>query len=416
MKHEVFGFESIDALTQAMKELQIDLPMSQETGILSKSYTLGEFPIKNRLLAQPIEGFDAEPDGAPSERSIRRYKQLAESGYGTIWMESISVSRSGRSNPLQLWLNDANAPRFREMLATIRNATEQPPFIVAQLTHSGRYSKPQALCAIENPFIPKKDARMATDDDIRAMIDDYISVALATEQAGFNAIDIRACHGYFINELFSAYHRDGCYGGSFENRTRMLIEIIDGIRTRSSIPLCVRLNFYDGIAYPHGWGCMQQEGSIVPSEKEPLRLIGMLEQRGVRLINISAGIGACSPHVLRPYDRGGPVAPEHPLEGVARMIGFARAAKQAAPSCCIVASALTWLREYAANVAARCIENAWFDIAGFGRQSIAYPNFARDLLAKQIPPRDQLCNTCGGCSALIKTKGSKLHCIHHPID
>ena len=231
------------------------------------------------------------------------------------------------------------------------------------------------------------------------------------KEAGFCAVDIRSCHGYLINELFSAVERKGKYGGSFENRIRFLLNVIDKIKSATDIEIAVRLNVYDGIPYPCGWGA-DTNNVCVQDMLEPLRLIGLLVQRGVRLIDISAGVGAYSPHVLRPYDRGGAVPAEHPLEGIERMLQSAKIVKQNFPDALVVASAFSWLREYAPMIAAGGIEQEWFDIAGFARQAVAYPNFAGDMLSDKGMERGKCCTTCGGCSGLIKS-GKMLRCIVH---
>lgn len=411
MRYRPFDFADLAALRAEATALGVELPLSGDTAILAQPFDLDGRQIPNRLLAQPIEGFDAEEDGSPSRRSIARYQQLARNGFGTLWMESISVNAEGRSNPRQLWLHKKNLGAFREMLDLVRAAAPTPPYLVAQLTHSGRYSKPRPICAFDNPRIPKEGAHIVTDEELDALVSQYVETAALAVRAGFDAVDIRACHGYLINELFSARGRPGKYGGCFENRVRLLLDIVGRLQDVPGLTLGVRLNIYDGLEYPYGWGC-DQNGSMRPDPSEPLKLIELLNTHNVRLFNISSGIGAYSAYVLRPYDYGAP-APEAPLQGVARMLAFARDARKVAPSACIVASALSYLREFGANAAAGGIAQGWFDLAGFGRQSIAYPKFARDVLEGRIPERGRLCNTCGGCSALIKTRGKEVRCIQN---
>jgi 2,4-dienoyl-CoA reductase-like NADH-dependent reductase (Old Yellow Enzyme family) len=408
MQHRIFDYTSREEFLGDMKKLERGLPFSDDTSVLNSGIKLGEKHIKNRLLVQPMEGFDAEPDGSPGERTRARYTGFADGGSGTIWLESISVSREGRSNPRQLWLNGGNVHAFASLAGELK---KRGAFSVAQLTHSGRYSNPEGVpapvCAIHNPYIPKQNERTATDEELERLEDDYAACALLAQEAGFDAVDIRSCHGYLINELFAAYEREGAYGGRFENRVRFLLNIVDKIKQTSDIEVAVRLNVYDGVPYPCGWGSAKDD-VCVQDMAEPMRLIRLLYGRGVRLLNISGGIGAYSPNVLRPYDRGGAEPGEHPLEGIERLLQSAKAVKKECPDAIVVASAFSWLRGFAPMVAAGGVGEGWFDIAGFGREALTCPGYANDILAGKSMAR--YCKACGGCSALIR-KSEMLRCI-----
>ncbi len=137
-------------------------------------------------------------------------------------------------------------------------------------------------------------------------------------------MDIKACHGYLINELLACHNRPGKYGGSFENRTRFLLEVIDRIRAElgDKARIVTRLGIYDAIPYPYGWG-VDKNDYTKPDLTEPKKLIGLLRQRGVKLINITIANPYYNPHVGRPFNEpivGGYPEPEHPLVGVARLV------------------------------------------------------------------------------------------------
>lgn len=406
MKHQRYAYSSVNDFLADAGQLSQGLPFSKETSVLSTPLSVNGKTIRNRLLAQPIEGFDSNEDGCPSQRAFERYQSLADGGVGTIWMESISVNDEGKSNNRQMRLSEENTEQFAQFVTTIHE--HENPFIVAQLTHSGRYSKSVA-CAIENPLIPKENSYIINDEALDRLADDYVKTALLAERAGFDAIDIRCCHGYLLNELFSAYNRSGKYGGSYENRTRLVKDIVRRIREQSNITVAVRLNVFDGMPYPYGWGCRPGK-ELVQDMTEPLRLIGELRALGVSILNISAGIGAVTPYMIRPYDMGGPVPNEHPLEGVERLLQSAKEVKTQYPELLVVASGFTWLRDFAANVAAGGISDNWFDLAGFGRQWVADPGFANEILCGRKIQKP--CATCGGCTALIKKEGKEMRCVH----
>lgn len=391
-------------------ELGVDLPWEDDLSILAKPLN---DRIRNRLVAQPIEGFDSQDDGSPSKRSVNRYCDLARGGFGTLWVESITVNSAGRSNPRQLWLKESNLDHFSDMVKKIRAESVDPIFLVAQLTHSGRYSydldHTGRECAFLNPLIPRENERIISDDEVNQLIKDYLKSVDLAAKAGFDAVDIRACHGYLINEFFAAYERKGLYGGSYDNRVRLLLKIVEGALNLNSIEVSVRLNMFDGLDYPFGWGVDPASNAI--DLTEPLRLVKDLYSRGVKLLNITNGIGAVTPFLIRPYDSGGPKPAEAPLKGIERMLMSARAAKQVAPNASVVVSGLSWLRNFGPQVAAGGIQKGWFDLAGWGRQTLAWPNFARAVLHGPPIDRRGCCTTCSGCSNLIKKEASEVKCV-----
>ena len=414
MKNQPFRYESAAQLADAAKALGFELPYTDDTAVLGAPIQVGDKTIKNRILIQPIEGFDSHEDGSPSARSVARYCEMARNGAGAVWIESVSVNEQGRSNGAQLWIRESNVEAFKKMNDEIQAAADGHVYTILQLTHSGRNSNPhgtpQPVCAFHSESIPKDNEVIITDDELEALEDDYVAAALLAEQAGFDAVDIRACHGYLINELFAAVGRPGRYGGSFENRVRLLLNIIDKAQAKCKIELAVRLNLYDGVPYPDGWGVDKNEPTKMDLT-EPSRLIELLGQKGIRLLNISNGIGAYSPFVIRPYDSGGLEPFEPQLAGIDRMLTCARLAKEKAPNAVVVGSALTWLREFAPGVAAAAIGKGWYDIAGFGRQALAYPEFSADILSGRGMKRGRCCVTCCGCTTMIKKKGKELCCV-----
>lgn len=416
MKVDRFAYRSLDELLEEADRQGYEIPACREAAAtLNSPLQFGGKTLEGRILAQPVEGFDACRDGSPSQRTVDRYTELARDGFPMIWMESVSVSEGGRSNPAQLWITEENVNAFRDLTDQIREASGKPVSLIIQLTHSGRYSsplgQPAPVCAFSNPCIPKEGEHIASDEEVEQIENDYVKAALLAERAGFDVLDIRACHGYLINEFFAAYNRAGKYGGSFENRVRFLLDIVDKVKEAvHSIKIAVRLNMYDGIPWPFGWGA-DPENPRAQSLEEPMKLVKILYERGVRILNITNGVGAYSPFVIRPYDTGGKEPFESQLAGINRMLQCAAKVKEAAPEAVVIASAFTWLREYGPNVAAGGIEKGWFDVAGFGRQTIAYPEMIRDLMNKGGMKREKCCRTCCGCTRLIKEKGENVRCI-----
>lgn len=412
---EKFNYQCKEEILNDIKKKGLTIPFCDDVSVLKKPIELNGKVIKNRILAQPVEGFDAMDDGSPSKRTHQRYCALAKGGSGALWLESTSVNHEGRSNKKQLWIREENWHEFKDLVDDIKAAVNGDIYLVLQLTHSGRYSHPEQeatpVCAYSSPIIPKENERIISDEELDALKLDYVKAAKLAEKAGFDAVDIRVCHGYLLNELLSAYSREGRYGGSFENRARLTIDICEAVKNECKIECGIRLNMFDGTPYPYGYGVKKVEGSIEEDYEEPLKLIDILYQKGVRLFNITNGIGAYSPFVIRPYDSGGKEPSEHQLVGINRMQYTARLCKQHAKDAIVISSGYSWLRQYASHVAAGGINEGYYDIAGFGRESIAYENYANDILNDGEVGISHQCRACCGCSNIIKIKREELECV-----
>jgi 2,4-dienoyl-CoA reductase-like NADH-dependent reductase (Old Yellow Enzyme family) len=392
--HRKFKFSSIDDLRTALNDMGIFLPLSDNIDILKQPLNIYKKRIPNRMITHPMEGVDGDAQGRPRELTRRRYIRFAEGGAGLIWFEATAVVNEGRANPRQLLLTRETATDIRALLQNTLKVSKNiygsdcQPYTVLQLTHSGRYSnpssKPHPIVAATNPFLdPKTPAtkRIITDDELEELEDRFVEAALLASEIGFDAVDIKSCHRYLISELLSAYTREGLYGGSFENRTRLLINVIDKIRAQPAceVDVAVRMNAHDSIPHPYGWGVNEDNYRQVEIS-EPIRLAKLLRDRGVELINISAGNPYYNPHVGRPYDFGPYVPKENQLYSVERMLGLARDIQAAVPETAIVATGFSWLREFGAVCAAGGLREGWFQLAGFGRQAFAYPDFAKDIM------------------------------------
>jgi 2,4-dienoyl-CoA reductase-like NADH-dependent reductase (Old Yellow Enzyme family) len=286
------------------------------------------------------------------------------------------------------------------------------PFLVLQLTHAGRFSAPDgshtARGACANPHLDPPGAAITVwrDADLDALQDIFVDrIRLATE-AGFDAVDIKACHGYLVNELLGAHTRTGSrYGGPFENRCRFLLDIV--ARARDRIPgarIAVRLNGSDCVPHPYGFG-MAADGSDSIDLAEPRALARELASRGCCLINVTAGVPRRAPHIGRPCDRpasGGAVPPEHPLIGEARLIALADVIQQACAPIPVVGSGYSWLRQFWPNVGAAVLRRRMATFIGLGRGAFAYPDAPRDLMARGALDRRKCCTTCSRCVEMMQ--------------
>lgn len=409
--HERFRFKSKEELINKAKQLGFDLPFDEDISILLSPVKIEGHNISNRIVVQPMEGYDSLEDGSPSDLTLRRYFRYAEGGSGIIWFEAVAVSPEGRSNPRQLRLHQKNIGNYELLCRDIRKLASvhnKNPMLVIQLTHSGRYSKPsgkpEPLVPQRNQLLDKGTPHILTDDDLKRIQDQYIAASKLALLAGFDAIDLKACHGYLINELLSSKEREGSlYGGTEPfKRFRFLLETIDRIKAEvPGIILTARLNIYNG--YKGGFGTGTDERT--PDFTEPVMLIAELRLRGIRLLNLTMGSPYFNPHIVRPFDNPFPgVKPpeEHPLTGVIRMINGASEMQHRFPEMQIVGSAYSYLRQYAPNVGAAVLNNKDATLIGFGRNSFAYPSLTNDLIKNGSADPDKICITCSGCSRLIK--------------
>lgn len=406
------------------RELDTELPFSENTAVLGRSLLIGNKEIHNRLACQAMEGCDGNSDGTPGELTLRRYDRFAKGGAGLIWYEATAVLPEGKANPRQLYICKDNLDAFKRQVEIIKETALKEngfePIVIMQATHSGRYSKPEGapapLIAYNNPIFEKDNPissdRIVTDDYIDTVLDALINASILAEKAGFDGVDIKACHRYLNCELLSAYERKGKYGGSFENRTRLLRESILGAMevTDKNFIVSSRMNVYDGFPYPYGFG-VSENGDINPDFTEPIKLISILSSYGVKLLNITMGNPYFNPHVNRPFAKGGYTHEEHPLEGVARMLKGIAEIKQAVPSINIISSALSYLGVAAPFVAAAFIEQGLFDIAGFGRTIFAYPDFASDILKNGEMNKNKICICCSKCTEIMRTPGGTPGCV-----
>ena len=408
--HGRFRYKNKNELLGEASELGLELPFSDDITPLLNSAEVGGFSVPNRLVVQPMEGYDSQADGAPSDLTERRYLRYANGGSGMIWFEAVAVSPEGRSNPAQLWINSPNAGNFRSLNDRIKKEAGEKgimPMLVIQLTHSGRYSKPDChphpLAGAPNKILDKAVPHVLTDEELIDIQDKYVEAAKLSAEAGFDAIDIKACHGYLMIDLLAARsRRNSIYGGETPvSRFRFMLETFD--RIKKEVPgmiITTRLNISD--LYEGGFGVDSNNDTDF---SEALLLVEELNKKGISMINISMGSPYFNPHVTRPYDTplpGQKVPDEHPLAGVVKMINGTTQFQKRFPGIQFVGSAYSWLRQFAPNVGAAVVKNGYASFIGFGRSSFAYPSLPDDLKNEGRADPSKVCITCSGCTRLIR--------------
>ena len=420
----------------------------------------GGIRIGNRIAVQPMEGWDGTSDGNPSEHTIQRWKKFGRSGGKLIWGgEAVAVSHEGRANPNQLVI----AQHTREGLAGLRKVVVEEHrratgsdvglLIGLQLTHSGRYcrpnrhDKPEPRILYHHPILDRRlglssDYALLTDSEIEAIIEEFHRAARIARELGFDFVDIKHCHGYLGHEFLSGHTRKGKYGGSFENRTRFLREVVHGIRTIApGLAIGVRFSAFDTVAYqpdpsrsangklgpgipephdhliPYRWGF--GVNALRPTEvdlTETIQFLSLLEEMDIRLVNITAGSPYYNPHIQRPAlypPSDGYQSPEDPLVGVALHMKVTRQLKRLFPNLIIVGTAYSYLQDFLPHVAQAAVREGWTDLVGLGRMVLTYPELLGHATEGNEIQHKRICRTFSDCTTAPR-KGLPSGC--YPLD
>jgi len=415
--------------------------------------------VGNRFCILPMEGWDGTSDGAPSELTRRRWRNFGISGAKLIWGgEAVAVRHDGRANPNQLVLNARTQPAIaamREELTAAHRArfgaaADGDLLIGLQLTHSGRYARPEAydrpapLAATHHPVLDPRfpnGVPVIADAELSTLEDDFVAAARLAREAGFAFVDIKACHGYLGHELLAARGRPGRYGGSLENRTRFMRTVIERIRAEvPGLHVAVRLSVFDmtpyrkrpdGIGEPEpvgghlgsvegavlpGFGVLADDDRLGEALDDSRFVLRMLEGLGVRWICATAGSPYYNPHIQRPAmfpPLDGYEPPEDPLRGVARQIQATALLKRDFPALTFVGSAYSYLQEWLPHVGQRSLRDGLCDLVGLGRIVLSYPELPADVLAGAPLRRNAFCRTFSDC-----TTGPRLGLVSgcYPLD
>jgi 2,4-dienoyl-CoA reductase-like NADH-dependent reductase (Old Yellow Enzyme family) len=441
---KVAQLKDVDALRARLAELGLELPIDEriqtaaEGSPLAMPIWIGGFRVGNRWCIHPMEGWDANRDGSPSEHTLRRWKHFGLSGAKFIWGgEAAAVQPDGRANPNQTMAVPENRRGLAALLETLRSAHREKfgsiddLYVGLQLTHSGRFCRPNSKqleprIAYHHPLLdekfgidPKNDSVVWSDDDLERLIDRYVAAAGLARDVGYQFVDIKSCHGYLLHEFLSAYTRPGKFGGDFDGRTRILRTIVGRIREQyPDLAVVVRLSVFDmppyktsreigepmayqkHLPYCYGFG-VDPSDPLKMDLNEAFRLLGILRDLGVVAANISCGSPYYNPHIQRPAifpPSDGYQPPEDPLVGVVRQLRATAECKRAVPGLPMVGSGYSYLQDYLPHVAQAVVRQGWVDIVGLGRVVLSYPELPADSLTTGELARKKVCRTFSDCT------------------
>jgi len=443
------SFKTVADFRAHVAKLGVDIPCDEKLdpavlGQPVKNIPINGKTIGNRFAIHPMEGWDGTTTGAPTDEVRRRWQRFGESGAKLIYGgEAMAVRPDARANPNQLIIHEPNLDELAKLRKTLVTAHREKfgggddLAIGFQLTHSGRFCRPndkasfKPRVAYRHPILDQKfnvtsDAQVLADDEVAGLVGDFVKAARVARDAGADFVDLKHCHGYLLHEFLGAHTRPGRYGGSFENRTRILREIVAGIRADdNAIDLGVRVSAFDLV--PHRPDAAQSQpgklGPGIPEEfetpypfqfsinhddptqidlSETFQFVELCGQLGVKLLNISAGSPYYNPHCQRPaaYPPSDGYQPAHdPLVDVARQIDAVRQVKARLPSgMAVVSSALSYLQEYLPHVSQALLREGWTDFVGLGRVVLSYPDILSAAMGQGGLEKKLICRTFSDCT------------------
>lgn len=267
---------------------------------------IGPVMLRNRVVFPAWQLNYANTEGTVSDKLMKFYTNLAKGGCGLIFTGAAVVTSDGVPFDRVMHIDtDAYIPGLEKLFASIK---EHGAAAGIQIVHYGRQSStsasgdvlraPSAIpCPVMSQYDPEYKIREMTMEDIDEIREAYITAAQRAEKAGVDVIEVHACHGYLLNEFLSPYSnkRTDAYGGSVENRTRLIVEILEGIGERlknySSVAVCVRVSGDEFV-----------EGGLKAGDFK--EIVPMFEKAGMQMLNVAAGVYESMERIVPPKKLG----------------------------------------------------------------------------------------------------------------
>lgn len=425
---QVKKLDTVEAFRRHCADLDVEIPIDEVVdpgGALADPVAIvdgaaGTLTAPNRFAVLPMEGWDGTADGRPTDLVRRRWSRFAASGCGLVWGEATAVRADGRANPNQLVLDE----RTVDEIAQLRRLLDPAQVTGLQLTHSGRWSRPDGVPLPRTAYVhPMLDARVGvdaqavlSDDELEELAEGYVAAAVLAQHAGFDFVDIKHCHGYLLHELLTGYDRDGRFGGDLEGRTEFLRLVAGGIRDRApGLAIAVRLSAFDLVPFVPDDGGVGRPESTAPYRfafggdgtglgidlDETHDLLDVFSGLGIGLVSTTAGSPYYNPHIQRPAyfpPSDGYLPPEDPLVGVARQLAVTAELTAAHPDLTIIGSGYSYVQDWLANVGQAVVAGGGASMVGLGRMILSYPALAADVLAGRELERGLICRTFSDCT------------------
>ena len=270
----------IEELREEASDVGLFFPMLYETDALDTAGELHGHKLSSRRVLQMQRGYDATEDGAPSDLTVKRYEDaVRKQAYSIVVLEPSAIKKDARESESDLALIEENEASFRALADAIKQASKEAygfaPVIVILLDHAGHHAL--KACAFDHSASLPTDVPLIDDDALTELLIACSDAAKLAEQAGFDGIGLNAADRNLFGESLAAFHRDGKFGGDFDDRTRFVRDCYTAMKMVVSDKLffTIRLCLSDGIPQPDGWG-MAFEDLSAPDLYEPALLLKIL--------------------------------------------------------------------------------------------------------------------------------------------
>jgi len=246
---------------------------------------IGGMKLPNRLVRSATAEYMVDSNGRPEPPLKQLYQELARGGVGLIVTGHMYVHSSGKAGPEMTGIySDDLIPSLTELTDAVHREGGR---IAAQINHGGMQASPEAVpetiapSAVDAPFL-QQPAREIMPDEIDLLIDAYAQAARRAKEAGFDAVQVHAAHGYLISQFLSPFvnRRTDEWGGDVEGRMRFLRAVCRAVREQvgRDYPVFIKLGMIDGV-----------EGGLMPEES--VQIVAELEEMGLDGLEISGGVG-----------------------------------------------------------------------------------------------------------------------------
>ena len=251
--------------------------------MLFKETKISGISVKNRIIRSATHDGLADENGAPSDKLIAKYEFLAKNEAGCIITGYAAVSRNGVSPYPRMMkiFDDGVIDKYKELTDAVHRHGAP---VILQIAHCGRQTSSKAIgmqkvapSDVLHAFYPDK-AKVLTESEIYQIIDDFVAAAIRAEKAGFDGVQLHGGHGYLLHDFLSPYgnRRKDNWGGSLENRCRIVELIIRGIKEKTNLPVWIKLSAEDN----------RKGGMNIDSSVE---ICKRLEKAGCDAIEVSCG-------------------------------------------------------------------------------------------------------------------------------
>lgn len=248
--------------------------------MLFESYKIGDLELKNRIVMAPMCMFCALEEGMVTDFHVLHYGTRAVGGVGLVTVEATAISPEGRisANDLGIW-SDEHIEGLKRIVDIVHANGAKAAI---QIGHAGRkctvkgltIEAPSAIAFSEEYAVPKEMTR----EEIQETVEEFKQAAVRAEKAGFDMIQIHGAHGYLLSEFLSPLtnQREDEYGGSYENRVRIVGEVLDAVRTVWKKPVELRVSAED---YAEGGN----------QAEDLAAMINLIKEKGIDSVNVSTG-------------------------------------------------------------------------------------------------------------------------------